>query len=188
MQFLTISGRYNLLTKNQEIQLGRRIQAWLAWDGDGKCPPGIERSGRRARDKFVLHNLRLVTKIAKSYTRRLYGTGLTFEDILQEGVLGLQRAAEKYDPNSGYAMSTYATWWIRQAMSRAIEMKGTLVHISAEAGRKLRKYEKCRDMGLSHEEAFEELEFKDRDNFTIKQAAICRQVIALDGLEIKDSI
>ena len=153
LQFLAISGRYALLSKDQEIELGRRIQRWLTHEKP--VPKNIERSGRRARETFVLSNLRLVTKVAKSYTRRLAGTGLTFEDLLQEGILGLQRAAEKYDPECGYAYSTYATWWVRQALSRAIEMKGGTIHISAEARRKLRRYEQAKEEGMSHEDAME---------------------------------
>jgi RNA polymerase sigma factor (sigma-70 family) len=186
LQFLAISGRYTLLTKEQEIELGRRIQRWLTHPKP--VPKGIERSGRRARDQFVLSNLRLVTKIAKSYTLRLAGTGLTFEDLLQEGVLGLQRAAEKYDSECGYAYSTYATWWVRQALSRAIEMKGGVVHISSEARRKLRRYEQAREDGMDHEEAMAKWELKERDVFTMRQAAMCRHVVALDALDIQDTI
>lgn len=185
-QFMEISGRYSLLTKNQEIQLGRRIQTWLTHPDP--IPRGIERSGRRARDQFVLSNLRLVTKIAKSYTRRLPNTGLTFEDLLQEGVLGLQRAAEKYDPQCGYAYSTYATWWVRQAISRAIEMKGGVIHISASASRKLRKYANGIMQGLSKEEAIEAAELQKRDMFTIERAAQCKYVHSSDALELQNVI
>jgi len=185
-QFLEISGRYSLLTKNQEIQLGRRIQAWLTHPDP--VPRGVERSGRRARDQFVLSNLRLVTKIAKGYSRRLPNTGLTFEDLLQEGVLGLQRAAEKYDPQCGYAYSTYATWWVRQAVSRAIEMKGGVIHISAGANRKLRKYTDGIMRGLSKEEAIEAAELRKRDMLTIERAAQCRHVHSIDALELQNVI
>lgn len=187
MEFLRLSGRYQLLTKQEEVELGRRIQKWLQWD-DGECPKVVERSGRRAREKFILCNMRLVTKIAKSYTRRLFGTGLTFEDLLQEGTVGLARAAEKYDPECGYAMSTYATWWVRQAMSRAVEMKGGMVHISSEARRKLRRYEAAREEGMSHEDAMAKWELKERDVFTMTQAAMCRHVVALDALDLGDIV
>lgn len=185
-QFMEISGRYSLLSKNQEIQLGRRIQAWLTHPEP--VPKGIERSGRRARDQFVLSNLRLVTSIAKSYTRRLANTGLAFEDLLQEGALGLQRAAEKYDPECGYAYSTYATWWVKQAMSRAIEMKGGVIHISAGAKKKLRKYTDGISQGLNKKEALEAAELKERDMFTIERAAQCKYVHSFDALELQDMI
>lgn len=190
MEFLRISGRYQLLTKQEEVELGRRIQKWLKWDeeNDGPCPRRVRISGERAREKFILCNLRLVTKIAKSYTRRLYGTGLTFEDLLQEGVVGLGRAADKYRYDVGYAFSTYATWWVRQSLTRCIEMKGGMVHISAEARRKLRRYERCRDDGMTHEDAMAEWNLKERDVFTLRQAAMCRHVVALDGLDLTDII
>lgn len=186
MEFLNISGRYALLSKNQEIQLGRRIQRWLTHPEP--VPPQIKRSGMKAREQFVLCNMRLVTKIAKYYGRRLRGTGLTFEDILQEGILGLQRAAEKYDPECGYAMSTYATWWIRQAMSRAIEMKGGVIHVSGGAKRTLRKFRAAAEEGGTRREILERAGLRERDLFTIERATLCGTVTELDALELKDSI
>ena len=179
---MKISGRYALLNKNQEIQLGRRIQRWL--QHPEPVPPAIRRSGLRARDQFVLSNMRLVTRVAKSYTRRLKGTGLTFEDLLQEGIVGLQRAAEKYDPECGYAMSTYATWWIRQSLSRAIEMRGGTIYITAGAKRKLRRFREVAAEGDSRLEAIEKAGLKARDLYTIQQAAACSRVVALDALEV----
>ena len=186
MEFLNISGRYQLLTKEEEIELGRRIQRWLTWEGD--VPRSVARSGQRAREKFVLCNLRLVTNIAKGWSRRVAGTGLTLEDLLHEGVFGLQRAAEKYDPNCGYAYSTYATWWVRQAISRAIEMKGGIVHVSAGAKRKLKKFEEAGTTNRSIPDTLEAAELKPRDLFTIRQAAMFRRVVALDGLDLRDAL
>lgn len=176
MEYLNISGKFPLLTKQEEIELGRRIQKWLTWT-EGECPRSVVRSGQRAREKFVLSNLRLVTRVAKGYSRRLHGTGLTFEDLLQEGVFGLQRAAEKYSPDCGYAYSTYAMWWIRQAISRAIEMKGGIIHLSSGARRKLRRFRNG-----------EMEELTPRDTFTIRQAALCEKVTPLDALDLQDAI
>lgn len=187
-EFLQLSGRYTLLTKAEEIELGRRIQRWLQWEGKRKCPANIVRSGMRAREKFVLCNLRLVTRVAKGYTRRLPGTGLTFEDLLHEGVFGLQRAAEKYDPECGYAYSTYAMWWIRQSISRAIEMRGGVIHVSSGARRKLRKFQQEAMRGGTLVEIMERAELRDRDLFTIEQAAMCANVVEFDGLELRDAI
>ena len=184
---MAISGRYALLTKNQEILLGRRIQKWLTHEKP--VPRVVERSGLRARDAFVLSNLRLATRIGKSYIRRLPGTGLTFEDLLQEGVFGLQRAAEKYDPECGYAYSTYATWWVRQALSRAIETKGGMIHISSGASLKLRKFQNAiTEGGRTRQEALEAAGLLERDLFTIEQAAMCKTVVALDALDMSEIV
>jgi RNA polymerase primary sigma factor len=162
--FLDISGRYALLTKNEEIQLGRRVQRWLQWDEEqqGPCPPSVVRSGQRARERFVLCNLRLVTRVARSYSRRLTGTSLTFEDLLQEGVIGLARAAEKYDPNCGYAMSTYATWWIRQAISRAFDLKSSVIKVSSNPRRHLFKLQREMAGGVPLAAAAERLGLTER--------------------------
>jgi RNA polymerase primary sigma factor len=185
-EFLNLSGRYALLTKNEEIQLGRRIQKWLTWEGE--CPPAVERSGRRARDRFVLCNMRLVTKIAKSYTRRILGTSLTFEDLLQEGALGLQRAAEKYDPECGWAYSTYATWWIRQAMSRAVNSKGRTIRVSEGARRKLKLFRDAHQPGDTVQQTLERAGLRERDCEFIQQANLCERVVAMDAFESPDYI
>lgn len=181
--FLDISGRYNLLSKNEEIQLGRRIQKWLCWDEEaqGPCPASIVRSGQRARERFVLCNLRLVTRIAKCYTRRLSGTSLTFEDLLQEGVIGLTRAAEKYDPNSGYAMSTYATWWIRQAISRAFDLKSSVIKVSSNTRRDLFKLQREMANGTSRQAAAERLGLTTRQLDLAQRAFVGIHTVSLDA-------
>jgi RNA polymerase primary sigma factor len=108
--------RYPLLTPAQEISLGTQVQAWL--NHPAPIPAAIERRGRRARERMVLTNLRLVIRI--SYRYRSVPTHY-IDDLIQAGNLGLTRAAEKYDPTRGYRFSTYAYWWIRQSINNFLE-------------------------------------------------------------------
>jgi RNA polymerase primary sigma factor len=138
--YLQEIGRIRLLRADEEIELARKIADLLElervreklhaelerepqqkeWASAVEMEPIQFRSrlyqGRRAKDKMVQSNLRLVVSIAKKYMNR----GLSFQDLIQEGSLGLIRAAEKFDHEKGYKFSTYATWWIRQAITRAI--------------------------------------------------------------------
>jgi len=138
--YLQEIGRIRLLRAEEEIELARKIADLLElernreklekrlghfpsdaeWAVENKMElPAFQRRlflGRRAKDKMVQSNLRLVVSIAKKYMNR----GLSFQDLIQEGSLGLIRAAEKFDHEKGYKFSTYATWWIRQAITRAI--------------------------------------------------------------------
>jgi RNA polymerase primary sigma factor len=90
---------------------------------------------RRARAKLIEKNLRLVVSIAKRYR----GMGLPFEDLIQEGNLGLMKAVERFDPNLGYQFSTYATWWIRQAIGRAVADKGRTIRVPVYMREKARR-------------------------------------------------
>jgi RNA polymerase primary sigma factor len=117
--YLRSIGRVNLLTADQEIALARRI----------------ERGDMAAKQQMIEANLRLVVSIAKSYL----GRGLTFLDLIQEGSMGLIRAVEKFDYRRGYKFSTYATWWIRQAVTRAIADKGRTIRIPVHMVEKLNK-------------------------------------------------
>jgi RNA polymerase sigma factor (sigma-70 family) len=179
---IATAARYPLLTQNQEIELGRRIQAWLQHPDPS---PSVIRSGRRARDKFVCSNLRLVISIAKKYTYAIRGTTLTFQDLIQEGTLGLQRAAEKYDPECGYKMSTYAYWWIRQAITRCIDTKSFMIHIPHGARKKLQAYAEAAEAGGTKLEILERANLQRRDIRTVQQAAMCQNVGALDALDVR---
>jgi RNA polymerase primary sigma factor len=112
-------GRGRLLTHEEEIDLGRRTR-----EGD-----------ETARSKLIEKNLRLVIPVAKKYR----GMGLPFGDLIQEGNIGLMRAADKFDPEKGFRFSTYATWWIRQAIQRAVADKGRTIRVPVHMGEKIRK-------------------------------------------------
>jgi RNA polymerase primary sigma factor len=117
--YLRSIGRVSLLTAEQEVSLAKRI----------------ERGDMDAKQQMVEANLRLVVSIAKGYL----GRGLTFLDLIQEGSLGLIRAVEKFDYRRGYKFSTYATWWIRQAVTRAIADKARTIRIPVHMVEKLNK-------------------------------------------------
>jgi RNA polymerase primary sigma factor len=117
-------GNGKLLTHHQEVDLSRKAHA-----GD-----------TRARRKLVEKNLRLVVSVAKKYR----GMGLPFEDLIQEGNVGLMKAVEKFDPELGNRFSTYATWWIKQAIGRAVADKGRTVRVPVHMGEKLRRLARSR--------------------------------------------
>jgi len=117
--YLREIGKVPLLTADQEVSLAKRI----------------ERGDERAKQHMIEANLRLVVSIAKGYL----GRGLTFLDLIQEGSLGLIRAVEKFDHRKGFKFSTYATWWIRQAVTRAIADKARTIRIPVHMVEKLNK-------------------------------------------------
>src|SRR5579863_8824185 len=126
--YLKQIGKVPLLNAEQEVELAKRIEAGLFAEeklADSRALPGsdelmdlewIAADGRRAKNHLLEANLRLVVSLAKRYT----GRGMLFLDLIQEGNLGLIRAVEKFDYTKGYKFSTYATWWIRQAITRAM--------------------------------------------------------------------
>jgi RNA polymerase primary sigma factor len=134
--YLKEIGRVPLLTAEEEVELARRIEAGL-FASEKLAPAGpmpevlrreldaIERDGQLAKRKLIEANLRLVVSIAKRYV----GRGMLFLDLIQEGNLGLIRAVEKFDYTKGYKFSTYATWWIRQAITRAIADQARTIRI-----------------------------------------------------------
>ena len=132
-EYLQSIGRYPLLTATQEIQLSRKVQRYMELrDLDGERTPEEKRqikAGLKARDAMVNCNLRLVIHIAKRYVSRLRSSNMELMDLVQEGSFGLSRAVEKFDAARGYKFSTYAYWWIRQSLQRAIDTKERLIRV-----------------------------------------------------------
>src|SRR4051795_6470089 len=122
--FLRQAGRYQLLTKDEEVMLAKRIES-----GD-----------LIAKRRMIESNLRLVVSIAKQYR----GQGVPFLDLIQEGVLGLNRAVEKFDWRRDLKFSTYATWWIRQAVQRSIANSGRTIRLPVHVSDRLRAIEQHR--------------------------------------------
>lgn len=130
--YLNLTARYPLLTPEQEIQLSRQVQAMNALNDITDLTPQqqrIKRRGIKARNTIVNANLRLVVHIAKRYIKRLKGNGMDLMDLIQEGNIGLHRAAELFDGARGYKFSTYAYWWIRQAITRAVDTQERIIRL-----------------------------------------------------------
>jgi len=136
-KYLNHIGQGKLLTYQEEINLSKKAKS-----GD-----------KKARQRLIEKNLRLVVSVAKKYR----GYGLPFEDLIQEGNIGLMKAVEKYDPDRGYRFSTYATWWVRQAVQRAVADKGRTIRVPVHMGEKIRK------MARAYNELSAELEREPTD-------------------------
>lgn len=155
--YLREAGRYELLKAEQEVALAHTIQAGILLSPDlsdidtsglspdkaGRVEDKIHRA-RQARQTLILHNMRLVVPVAKKYQ-----WALPLEDLLQEGVFGLAKAAEKFDPNLGYKFSTYGMWWVRQKIGRAVKDQALTirvpVHIHEALGKIYKEYDESPD-------------------------------------------
>ncbi|MBD2549321.1 sigma-70 family RNA polymerase sigma factor [Microcystis elabens FACHB-917] len=144
--FLGEIGRHQLLTPEQELTLGRKVQAMVSLNERcaqaGGSGPACDfddlekrtlRNGERAKQQMVTANLRLVVNLAKRYQ----GKGLDLLDLIQEGTIGLTRAVEKFDPTRGHRFSTYAYWWIRQGLNRALSTQSRTIRIPVNVNEKL---------------------------------------------------
>ena len=149
--YLTDIGQYVLLTKDDEVRLAKEIEegktAEKQLNNSNKLSAEkkrelrkIQRIGTRAERQFVQSNLRLVVSIAKKYQ----ASGLPLLDLIQEGNLGLMHAVEKFDWRKGFKFSTYATWWIRQAITRGIANTGRTIRLPVHAGDTLARLQKAR--------------------------------------------
>ena len=138
--YLREIGKIPLLTGDEELELAQKVK-----EGD-----------KRAKDKMAEANMRLVVSIAKRYS----GRGLDFLDLIQEGNTGLLRAVEKFDPDKGFKFSTYATWWIRQAITRAIADQARVIRIPVhmvETINKLLRTQRRMTQELNREPTMDEL-------------------------------
>ncbi|WP_398333075.1 RpoD/SigA family RNA polymerase sigma factor [Vulcanococcus sp.] len=161
--YLRDIGRVPLLSHEQEITLGRQVQELMALEelreelrlrAGGEAPSEAQlaeaagltpqqlrkrlRSGQRAKERMVAANLRLVVSVAKKYTKR----NMELLDLIQEGTIGLVRGVEKFDPTRGYKFSTYAYWWIRQGITRAIAEKSRTIRLPIHITETLNKLKK----------------------------------------------
>src|SRR6059058_1315478 len=170
--FLNEAGRYPLLTAAQEVELAK----------------AIERGDRRAKDRMINSNLRLVVSIAKKYQ----GHGLTLLDLIQEGIIGLIRAVEKFDWRRGYKFSTYATWWIRQAVQRGVANKSRTIRIPVHIVEREQKIARAeRELVLQLERMPTDEEVAQKAKLNVKHVrdtrAAARTVASLDKAVGDDS-
>ena len=153
--YLSTIGRIPLLTPAEEIELGNQVQMMMSLTEDD---PNLHsekeftskelrliRVGKRAKERMMKANLRLVVSVAKKYQ----GKGLELLDLIQEGSLGLERAVEKFDPTRGYKFSTYAFWWIRQSMTRAIACQSRTIRLPVHLSERLTTIRKV-SLDLAH--------------------------------------
>ena len=163
--FLNEAGRYKLLTAAEEVELAKRI----------------ERGDKRAKDLLINSNLRLVVSIAKKYQ----GHGLSLLDLIQDGIIGLIRAAEKFDWRKGFKFSTYATWWIRQAVQRGVANKARTIRIPVHIVEREQKISRAeRELVAKLERAPTDEEVSAAAKLPVKQVrevrAAARAVASLD--------
>jgi len=149
--YLSSIGRVPLLTPAEEIELGNQDQTMMNLVEQGEDAEftahqkKLIRVGRRSKERMMKANLRLVVSVAKKYQ----GKGLELLDLIQEGSLGLERAVEKFDPTRGYKFSTYAFWWIRQSMTRAIACQSRTIRLPVHLSERLATVRKA-TMDLAH--------------------------------------
>jgi RNA polymerase primary sigma factor len=163
--FLNEAGRYQLLTAAEEVELAKLI----------------ERGDQGAKDRMINSNLRLVVSIAKKYQ----GHGLSLLDLIQEGIIGLIRAVEKFDWRRGYKFSTYATWWIRQAVQRGVANKSRTIRIPVHIVEREQKIARAeRELTLKLERQPTDEEIAKKAKLSLKHVretrAAARAVASLD--------
>lgn len=174
--YLKEIGRKKMLTKSEEVELGRRIQE------------GTIREQEQAKRELIQANLRLVVSIAKKYI----GQGILFMDLVQEGSLGLIKAAEKFDYKKNFKFSTYATWWIKQTIIRAISNHSRTIRIPVHMLEKIRKYKKACSIASydenmeMDEETISKLSGLDSKRINEVKSALKKEPISLDTFVTDD--
>ena len=174
--WLDAVGRLPQGSSRLVISRGQQIRA----ADDPQATPAQRRAAARARSRMIKENLRLVVCIAKPYHARIQrSSALEFSDLLQAGTIGLIRAVEKFDPALGYSFSTYASWWIRQAIRREIESSESSIRLSARQ-QQMRLKAHFAPPGLSHDELAEYLGVEPRQLKELQEAWRASQVDSLD--------
>ena len=173
-QFLAEMGRIPLLTASEEIMLGTAVQLGLL----SNATPRQKRAGQRAKDRMIKANLRLVVNVSRKYMHRQMGQ-LEVGDLIQEGCIGLTRAVEKFDPELGYKFSTYAYWWIRQSISRAIDQTASTIRVPTSMHHMLVKLNHL-PAGLNEQEVCEHLDISDVQLKNLRHALVAKRTSSLD--------
>ena len=180
--YLKEIGRVNLLNADQEVAIAKRIEKGLKHPKDAK----LVADGQDAKDELITSNLRLVVAIAKKYT----GRGMLFLDLIQEGNMGLIKAVDKFDYKKGFKFSTYATWWIRQAITRAIADQARTIRIPVhmvETINKMTRIQRQLVQELGREPSAEEISNKMGAGMTAEKVREI-QKIALDPVSLETPI
>ncbi len=181
-------ARLPIPSREEQVLLGRAIRRWLDWDpAPEEAPPGVQRAGKRAREQMVARNMLLVALQARSFSVSSV-VALEPQDLIQEGAIGLTRAAEKYDPTRGFSFATYAVPWIRQSMTRLVHTSGS-IRLPVKRASKMHQLRQWVEAFTAREgrsptdqEAMEGMEISAADLRILRQAAAVRQVVSLDAL------